>query len=127
VFNSEKPAIALCIIKEIKPDIAFKYSNELQNLIYYKGFEPDGYSTYEHLAKLFSLDEKLFVKGMKSSSFIIASRNEFKRVQTLGVRGFPYVFMEHQGNRYMIANGYVKYESLEKNLSPVLRLTGVYK
>lgn len=127
IFSSEKPAIALCIIKEIKPDITFKFSFELQSLIYYKGFEPDNFATYEYLAKMFSLDEKLFLKGMKSSSFIVAARNEFKRVQSLGVRGFPYVFLEHQGNRYLISNGYTKFENIQKSLSPVLRMTGVYK
>ncbi len=121
VFNSEKPSIALSIIKSILPDKAFQFAHDLQKSIYYDGKSPIEYDIYRYLAVNFGIDPDEFIAKMNLPEFIDAAHYDFALGKQLKVEGYPAVLLQaNESMFYLIAKGYTDFETLELRLKNVL-------
>ena len=68
IMNSEKPAIALCIFKELYPEQQIEFAADLQFALNYEGRDLDDDEAYRHLLKKYAIDETAFYSKLKTEA-----------------------------------------------------------
>ncbi|MFN8307248.1 MAG: DsbA family protein [Ferruginibacter sp.] len=125
VMNSEKPAIALCIAKELFPERQLDFATDLQLALNAEGRDLDDDEAYRHLLEKYSIDPESFYLKLKSGEYRDQAYYEFSLCRQLQVTGFPSVFIQTADLRFvMVARGYTDYETLKLRIENVLLETG---
>lgn len=121
VMNSEKPAIALCIIKEHSPQWQLEFAGDLQYALNYEGRDLDDDEAYRHLLDKYNLTPGIFYSKLKSDEYRDMAYYEFSLIKQLQVNGFPTVFIQTGELKFvMIARGYTDYETVKQRVDNVL-------
>jgi putative protein-disulfide isomerase len=119
--SSEKPAIALCIVKEYKPDLAITFAGELQYALHEEGRDLCDDEAYRHLLHKYEIPDTEFYTKLHSPEYKAKAYEEFALVKQLRVSGFPTVFLQKDdGKLYLLATGYTDYKSLKTTLDNLL-------
>ena len=120
ISASEPPCRALHLFFTLHPDKAVEYAHQLQRAIYLDGYDWNDGETYSHLARLFGLDAKDFMKQWESEEARYAVQQEFQWVQAAGINGFPCVVVEKSEQYYLVSQGYRPLEDMEAVIEKVL-------
>lgn len=119
-MNSEKPAIALCIFKEIYPDKQVEFATDLQYSLNYEGRDLDDDEAYRHLLEKYSIQPEAFYPKLKMEEYKEQAYYEFALCKQLQVDGFPQVFIQFEESKvYLVAKGYTTYEDLKLRIDNV--------
>ena len=119
--NSEKPAIALCIFKEIYPDKQVAFAADLQYALYWEGRDLTDDESYRHLLEKYSLSEEYFYTRLHDEAYKQLAHDEFENCRQLKVTGYPCVFVQNSEVSFtLIARGYTDYATLQERLQNVL-------
>ncbi|MFI2757184.1 hypothetical protein, partial [Streptococcus suis] len=76
--NSEKPAIALCIFKEIYPDQQVQFAGDLQYALHFEGRDLTDNESYRHLLEKYSIQPEMFYEKMSSEPYKEQAYYEFQ-------------------------------------------------
>lgn len=119
--DSLKPAIAMSIFKEYRPDLQAEFAADLQYSNHFEGRDLTDDEAYRHLlAKYHIPDDEFYIK-LKAEEFTEKARYEFALTKQLRVTGFPTVFVQADDTKfYLVARGYTDYETVKKNIQSVL-------
>jgi putative protein-disulfide isomerase len=116
IFTSIPLSIALSIFKETDTTgNSALFASELQKGIYYDGLEPENLEGYGKIASKFGIDSVNFVEKMKEPKYRKLAEADFEKSSTLGVTGFPTIFIETEGKYHKIGSGYMPMSQLESN------------
>lgn len=119
--NSEKPAIALCVFKELYPEKAVEFAADLQYALHYEGRDLTDDEAYRHLLEKYSIQAELFYDRLKSEEYKDKAKHEFSLVQQLQVSGFPAVLLQTAELKFhLLARGYTDYDTLKERIDAVL-------
>lgn len=119
--HSEKPAIALCIFKELFPDRQVEFASDLQYALHYEGRDLTDNAAYDHLLEKYGIDRDSFYSKLSSEEYKDKAVYEFSLVKQLQVTGFPCVLLqESEGKFHLLARGYTNYDSLLERMKAVL-------
>ena len=119
--SSEKPAIALCILKEYYPDRQVEFASDLQYALHYEGRDLCDNESYRHLLEKYDIQENEFYTKLKSEEYKEKAYYEFSLCKQLQVTGFPAVLMQvNESKFYLLAKGYTDYNSLQQRIESVL-------
>ncbi len=120
--NSEKPAIALCIFKEIYPLRQVAFASDLQYALNYEGRDLTDDEAYRHLLEKYSIQPELFYSRLNSEEYKEQAYYEFQLCKQLQVTGFPCVFLQNSDTKFtLLARGFTDYETLTGRLGNALR------
>lgn len=119
IFTSVPPSIALAVFKDLMPEKQLQFAGDIQKAIYYDGVAPEDLQAWSERAAQYGLDQQDFHERLKSERYAQKAREDFLEAQTLGVRGFPTVFVKNGDHMHLLARGYLDYASLEKNYKDV--------
>jgi putative protein-disulfide isomerase len=120
--NSEKPAIALCIFKELFPEKQVAFAADLQYALHYEGRDLCDDEAYRHLLEKYGIDPALFYERLRSESYKGKAYYEFALVKQLQVTGFPAVLVQVSASKfYLVARGYTDFDSLKERIENVLK------
>jgi len=120
IFTSIPPSIALAVFKDMMPEKQLQFAGDIQKAIYYDGVAPENLQAWSERAAQYGLDQELFYERLQSEKYAQKAREDFADAQTLGVRGFPTVFVKDGDQMHLLARGYLDYASLEKNYKEVV-------
>jgi len=119
--NSEKPAIALCIFKEIYPERAIEFASDLQYALNFEGRDLTDDEAYRHLLEKYDLEPDEFYAKLQDPVYKEKAYYEFQLVKQLKVDSFPQVLLQISESKfYLIAKGYTDYETLKNTLESIL-------
>ena len=122
--NSEKPAIALCIIKDELPHLAVSFASALQYALHFEGRDLCDDEAYPKLLNEYPISSELFYERLHSEEYREKAYYEFALCKQLKVAGFPAVFLQIADNQfYAIARGYTDYNTLRAEVENVLKET----
>jgi len=122
VMNSEKPAIALCILKEYYPERQLEFATDLQYALNYEGRDLDDDEAYRHLLDKYNIQPEAFYSKLQSEAYKEMAYYEFALMKQLQVNGYPTVFIQTGDLKFvMVARGYTAYEDLEERIENVLK------
>jgi putative protein-disulfide isomerase len=75
--------------------------------------------TYTPLLAEWGIAEGDFRQRFEDPAYAQRTRQEFKQAAELGVTGFPTMLLLHQGQFYLLAEGFRPYEEIERILDQV--------
>lgn len=120
--NSLKPAIALCIFKELYPHRQIEFITDLQYALHFEGRDLTDDEAYRHLLEKYAIDADDFYTKLKSEVYADKAKHEFALCKQLKVTGFPCVFIQSGDNKfYLVARGYTSFENIEERITNVLK------
>ena len=121
VMNSEKPAIALCILKEIYPERQLEFAGDLQYALNYEGTDLDDDEAYKHLLEKYTISENDFYTKLKSDEYKEKAYYEFALCKQLNVDSYPQVLIQLHSNKfYLITKSFSTYEEVKKGIEKAL-------
>ena len=121
IMNSEKPAIALCILKEIYPERQLEFAGDLQYALNYEGRDLDDDEAYKHLLEKYTISENDFYTKLKSDEYKEKAYYEFALCKQLNVDSYPQVLIQLHSNKfYLITKGFSTYEEVKKVIEKAL-------
>jgi putative protein-disulfide isomerase len=124
-LNSEKPAIALSILKERHPDKVVEMASDLQYAHMYEGRDLTDDEAYRHLLPKYEMDAEEFYTKLKSEEYLDKAYYDFALVKQLQVNGYPCVLMQVTDSKfYLLSRGYTDYETLKARVDKVLQEVG---
>ena len=124
VLNSEKPALALCIIKDHQPERAVEAASDLQYAMMYEGRDLTDDEAYRHLLPKYDIEAEDFYSKLKSDEYLDRAYYEFALVKQLQVTGYPTVLMQVSDSKfYLLGRGYTDYDTLKERIEKVMRET----
>jgi putative protein-disulfide isomerase len=122
VMNSEKPAIALCIFKELYPEQQLAFASDLQYALNYEGRDLDDDEAYRHLLEKYVLDAADFYSKLKSDAYKEKAFYEFALCKQLQVTAFPAVLLQTGDSKfYLLSRGFSVYEDMQARIENVLK------
>ena len=125
VMNSEKPAIALCILKEYYPERQLEFATDLQYALNYEGRDLDDDEAYRHLLDKYNIQPEAFYSKLNADEYKEMAHYEFALMKQLQVTGYPTVFVQTDELKFnMVARGYTEYEGLKQRIENVLKESG---
>jgi putative protein-disulfide isomerase len=120
--NSEMPAIAMCIFKELYPSRQIEFASDLQYALNFEGRDLTDKESYRHLLEKYSINEEMFYDKLKSDVFKEQAHYEFQLCKQLQVTGFPCVLIQVSETKFhLLARGFTSYEDLSIRLETVLK------
>ncbi len=120
VFSSVEPSIALSVFKMYQPENAVLFAHALQKAVYKDGIHPTSLEAYRPYVEKFDLDPEAFIQKMKEDKAVEATNEDFQRTAQFGVTGFPTVFVEKNGELYVLTRGYTDLETMIERVESVL-------
>lgn len=121
VMHSEKSAAALCIFKEIHPNLQVAFAADLQYSLNYEGRDLTDDEAYRHLLVKYGIPEQTFYSRLNSETYIEKAHYEFSLCKQLQVTGFPQVLIQSGDQKfYLLARGYTDFETLNNRVRAVM-------
>lgn len=121
VMNSEKPAIALCILKEYYPERQLEFATDLQYALNYEGRDLDDDEAYRHLLDKYNIQAEAFYSKLNAEEYKEMAYYEFTLMKQLQVNGYPTVFIQTGELKFiMVARGFTSYTDIEQRINAAL-------
>lgn len=121
ILNSEKPAIALCILKEYYPERQLEFASDLQLALNFEGRDLDDDEAYRHLLDKYNLQPEAFYSKLDNEEFKEMAHYEFALTKQLQVTGYPTVLIQTGDTKFvMAARGYTDYETLKTRIDNII-------
>ncbi len=118
--DSEKPAVALSIVKDQKPDRGLSFASDLQKSLFLEGRDLTDDEAYRHLLLQYGLEPEKFYADLHSEQYKEAANYDFALIKQLRVEGFPALFLQVSEIKfYLLAKGYTGWETLRQRLEHV--------
>ena len=86
-MNSEKPAIALCILKEYYPERQLEFATDLEHALKYEGRDLDDDEAYRHLLDKYNLQSEAFYSKLNDEAYKEMAYYEFALMKHGGSSG----------------------------------------
>jgi putative protein-disulfide isomerase len=119
--DSRKPAIALCIFKEMFPTLQVFFAADLQHSLFYEGRDLCDNEAYRHLLDKYHIDHEMFYRKLSSIEYAELANYEFALVKQLHVSGFPAVFVQTSDTKFhLVAKGYTDFDTINSRINQVL-------
>lgn len=119
--DSTKPAIALCILKELHPERAVEIAADLQYALNFEGRDLTDDEAYRHLLPKYGISDEDFYTRLKSEEYREKGYYDMALVKQLQVTGYPTVLLQVSDAKFfLLSRGYVDYETLKARLEKAL-------
>lgn len=124
--SSEKPAIALCIIKDLHPDLAVPFAADLQKALHLEGRDLTDDEAYRHLLPKYGMEADDFYAKLHSAEYAEKANYDFALCRQLKVTGFPAAYIQTSDNKfYQVLRGYADYDTMKLRIENVFKETGL--
>ncbi len=121
-LDSLPPSIALCIIKEERPEQELAFAELLLSAVYMDGMNPVEEEWYADYAEKIGFDKTEFKAKMQEDKYRVLAEKEFEKFRVSPFRGMPALVLEQGDQQNLLSNGYTSFEELEARLESHLVL-----
>ena len=119
--HSEKPAIALCVLKEYYPEQQVSFAADLQYALHFEGRDLTDDEAYHLLLEKYNISAEEFYEKLNDKEYSEQAHYEFALCKQLQVAGFPAAFIQTGESKFhMIVKGYTDYDSVKDRIDKVL-------
>jgi len=119
--NSLMPAIALCIVKEKKPEMGLQFAIDISYGLNYEGRDLTDPEAYRHLLDKYGFEAEEFYEKLKSEMYKSMAEYEFALIKQLRIDSYPVLLLqENESKFHLIAKGYTDYETVNARIVATL-------
>lgn len=126
VYDTEPAARAVALVREMKPEDAYRYMIAIQQGYYAGGDDITKAETLAKHAEAFGVARADFLAAFDSQDMREATLADFQVSQQLGVKGFPMLVVHRKNAKgedelLAVSNGYAKAEEILPRVEMVLK------
>jgi len=122
LLNSEKPAIALSILKEHCASRAIEIAADLQYAHMFEGRDLTDPEAYRHLLPKYEMEWGIFSLKLKGEEHLNKAHEDFALVKQLQVAAYPAVLLQVSDVKfYLIAQGYTTFEVMHARIDKAMK------
>ncbi|GAB3306035.1 DsbA family protein [Hymenobacter tenuis] len=125
MLNSEPPCRAIHAFRQLRQPQAAQFAHEVQQAYFRDGADLNDLATYEPLVAKYGIDPAEFRQALTKPEVIRGTLLEFAAVGKIGVQGFPTTILRVGSQGYVLARGYVPYDTFAADLAEALRQAGI--
>ncbi len=115
--DSTKPAIAMCIFKEIFPAGQVGFAADLQYALHYEGRDLTDNEAYRHLLEKYNIPPGEFYEKLEDELYKEKAEYEFALYKQLQVTGYPAVFLQTSDTKFfLLARGYTDFDIVNERI-----------
>ena len=120
--NSEKPAIAMCILKEYYPEKQVSFAADLQFALHYEGRDLTDNESYRLMIDKYGIQQEAFYSKLESNEYKEKAYYEFQMCKQLQVKGYPCLLLQTGESKfYLVTSGYANFETVNARLINILK------
>lgn len=120
--NSQKPAVALCVFRELLPEKQVSFVANLQYALFFEGRDLTDDEAYRSVLEKYHLDTTDFFNKMHGEEHSKRAREDFALIKKLGIKGFPCLLLQTgESKMYLVNAGYSKKEAVVEKLEQMFR------
>lgn len=120
LYDTEPPSRANMIVRELMPHKSFEFFHASQSAFYLENKNMGLAESYYDILTEIGVDAKTFTDAFNSAEAKNRIKDDFKRAEELGVRSFPTILLELNGEYHAISQGYATKENMEKKIRKIL-------
>ncbi|MFT4024786.1 MAG: DsbA family protein [Flavihumibacter sp.] len=119
--DSEKPAVAMCIFKEIHPEQQVFFAADLQYALHFEGRDLCDNEAYRHLLEKYAIDAASFYEKLASDAYREKARYEFALCRQLQVTGYPTVLLQASESKFfLLSRGFTDQPGIVQRIEAVM-------
>jgi putative protein-disulfide isomerase len=119
--HSEKPSVALAIVKDKFPEKQVAFASDLQYALHFEGRDLTDDEAYRHLLAKYDLNEAEFYNKLHDKEWKEKAYYEFALVKQLKVTGFPCLLFQVSDTKFfLLARGFTGYDQLKAHIEQIL-------
>ncbi len=119
-YDTEPPARAVRVVRDIAPDKEWTFYKSLQRMFYAENRDLDDLNELEKLCVQLDIDYAQFEPLFLSPGYKQLVNQDFMRAQQMGIRGFPSVVLKKGEEYYAVSMGYSDYNRMRAVVEKVL-------
>ena len=121
VYDTEPACRAVVLMRTLQPESELDFFKKIQHSFYEKNNNTNLTATYSELAATYGLDKDEFAKQFESDEMKEKVKADFTYSQQVGVRSFPTVVLQVGDQYYLVAQGYVKAETIIEKCRGIIK------
>ncbi len=115
-YDTEPPSRATVVVRNMNPDLEIAFFKKIQTAFYKENKNMHLPESYKSTCEELGIDFDEFKSKFESERMKLAVKDDFLKAGEMGVRGFPSLVLQKDGQYILIANGFAKSEDLLKRL-----------
>lgn len=119
ITGSTIPSIALEVAKQLNENIAFEFSEAMQEAHFVNGLNLNLMESYQRLIEKFDFNEQEFFALMNSDDVRKKAIDGFQFCANAGVTGYPSLIFVNNNNYYLVAAGYTPLKQIEETIEKI--------
>lgn len=120
ILDSEPACLVHTAVKTLQPQLALPFAAAVQKAIYLDGLQPTDLEGIQAIAYKLGVNKADLADLMQTDDLYQAMINEFNRSEGMGVTGFPTLFLEIDGERYVLSRGYTRFENIRDQVDKIV-------
>lgn len=114
-YSSLEPCAAICLVKEIAPDMAFVFAKQVQQVLFVEGKKLDQLASYLEILQDLAIETDAFEKQWMGEENLAKTKAEFAKASALA-KGFPTLVLQENETSQVLASGYFNLDAMQEYL-----------
>ncbi len=119
-YDTEPPSRATIVVRKLSAEKEIPFFKKAQVAFYQENKNMHLVESYQSILEELNIDYKQFKELFESQEMKDAIKLDFQKSQEMGVRGFPTLILEHEGQMHLLANGYSTSEKIIQRINKIL-------
>ena len=119
-YDTEPPSRACVVVRKIAPEKEISFFKKAQSAFYQDNKNMHLVESYHSILDELTIDYEQFKKLFESKKMKEAIKMDFQKAQDMGVRGFPTLLLEYNGQLHLLANGYSTSDKIIQRIEKIL-------
>lgn len=117
IYDTEPPCRAIVVARDLDATRALELFHAVQRAFYRQGRDVTQLEVLVDIAAELGFNRAVFLSRLRSDDARSKTRADFEQAARWGIRGFPALVVEHQGQLMLLAGGYTPTEELLRRLA----------
>ncbi|WP_212004633.1 DsbA family protein [Chitinophaga sp. HK235] len=119
VLDSEVPSRAIMAVQQLAPEKAVVFMVKVQQARYQHGKDLNDTQVYLNICQELGIDTGVFQERFTSASLQVLTLHAFEKA-TSYASAYPSLFIEHNGRRILLEQGYASYAELDESVASIV-------
>jgi|GEM_PF-126526 len=106
ILDTEPPSRAVVVIRELAPEVENEFYERVQKAFYLDNSNTNYVETYLEFVEDFGIEKEVFKNKFESNEIKELVKSDFRLAREMGVRAFPTVLLESNGQFSIISEGF---------------------
>lgn len=112
ILDTEPPSRAVVVMRKLAPQVENEFYERVQKAFYINNSNTNYVETYLDFVEEYGVKKELFKEKFESNEIKELVKSDFEFARNVGVRAFPTVLLESNGQFTIISQGYSKSKSM---------------